>query len=149
MKRLLALTLLAVAGLTGCGGGDDRTSATDYRAQARSICVDSARATKAIKQPTRSTPAAIADYLTRLLRTNERTVRRFRRLDPPARLQRPHDEILKANEDGARTVRRIIGDLKAGKDPRRVLLGATSTLRRLGERSNAAARRLGVPECVQ
>ena len=139
---------LAVAlALAACG--DDGMSASEYRAGAKEICADSERDTDAIRQPTRSTPEAIADYLGRLADVNERAIGRFEELEPPDKLQRPHDDLLAAQRDGQQTVRGVISDLEGGEDAREVLEDSTTRLRELGRRSNAAAKRLGVPECEQ
>ena len=150
MRRLTPLCLLALLalGLAACGG-DDGMSADEYRTAARKVCVDAEKATDAVEQPTRSTPEAIVDYLERLLSANERTIARFEKLDPPDDLQAPHEEILRANREGAETVRGVIRKLESGEDARAVLQSSTSRLRRLGQRSNDAAKKLDVPECAQ
>lgn len=147
MRRIAPIAVLLALTLAACG--DDGMSASEYRSAAKKVCVDAEKATEAVKQPTRSTPEAIVDYLERLLAANEKTTQRFEKLDPPEKLQKPHDDILAANREGATTVRAVIKDLKAGKDAREVLQSSTSRLRELGQRSNDAAERLGVPECVQ
>ena len=141
-----AAVVFAVA-LAGCG--DEGMSTSEYRSGAKKICADSERDTDAIQQPTRSTPEAIADYLGRLADVNERAIGRFERLDPPEKLQKPHDDLLDAQREGQRTVRGVISDLEGGEDAREVLQASTARLRELGRRSNAAADRLGVPECEQ
>ena len=148
MRRLLLL-IPAVLSLALAACGDDGMSTEEYRAEAKKVCVDAEKATEAIEQPTRSTPEAIVDYLERLLDANEKTIARFDELDPPEDLQQPHDAILAANRDGAETVRGVIRKLEGGEDAREVLQSSTSRLRELGERSNQAAERLGVRECVQ
>jgi len=148
MRRLLLLTV-AVLSLVLAACGDDGMSTEEYRAEAKKVCVDAEKATEAIEQPTRSTPEAIVDYLERLLDANEKTIARFDELDPPEDLQKSHDDILAANRDGAETVRGVIRQLEGGEDAREVLQSSTSRLRALGERSNEAAERLGVRECVQ
>jgi len=147
MRRFAALAAVLALTLAACG--DDGMSASEYRAAAKKVCVDAEKATNAVEQPTRSTPEAIVDYLERLLAANERTTKRFEKLDPPDDLQKPHDDILSANREGAKTVRGVIRQLEGGEDARQVLQSSTSRLRELGERSNDAAKRLGVPECVQ
>ena len=147
MRRLLPFIVLLTVGLVACG--DDGMSTDEYRAEARKVCVDAEKATEAIEQPTRSTPEAIVDYLERLLAANQRTTERFQKLDPPEDLQKPHDDILRANREGADAVRDVIKQLKDGEDPRKVLQSSTSRLRDLGRESNAAAKKLGVPECEQ
>ena len=147
MRRLLPLAAVLALTLAACG--DDGMSASEYRSAAKKVCVDAEKATDAVEQPTRSTPEAIVDYLERLLQANEKTIQRFEKLDPPDDLQQPHDEILAANREGAKTVRGVIRQLESGKDAREVLQSSTSRLRDLGNRSNAAAERLGVRECVQ
>ena len=147
MRRIVPL--VAVLALTLAGCGDDGMSKAEYRAAAKKVCVDAEKATEKVKQPTRSTPEAIVDYLERLLAANERTTQRFEKLDPPEELDKPHADILAANREGAKTVRQVIRELEQGKDAREVLQSSTARLRELGQRSNDAAERLGVPECVQ
>ena len=147
MRRLAPLAAVLALTLAACG--DEGMSAEEYRAAAKKVCVDAEKATDAVEQPTRSTPEAIVDYLERLLDANERTIARFDKLDPPDELQKPHDDILKANREGAETVRGVIRKLEGGEDAREVLQSSTSRLRELGQRSNDAAERLGVRECGQ
>lgn len=146
--RLLVLALIAAAvGLSACG--DDGMSASEYRAEAKKVCEESQKATDAVERPQRATTESIADYLGRLLAANERTTDQFAKLDPPEDLQKAHDEVLKVNEEGADQVRGIIDQLEQEKDPAEVLQAATTPLRELNERSNAAAKKLGVDACVQ
>ena len=148
MRRSTFLAPLAAAALAlgACGGGDE-ASPEEYRAEARQICEEADRATERIRQPTRSTPEAIADYFGRLLEPNERAVRRFQELEPPEELQDAHDDAIAANRRGADEVRRVIRQLEAGEDPRQVLAGAQTNIRRLTREADRAADRLGVPEC--
>ena len=134
MRRLAGTVAALALLLAACG--DDGMSASEYRAEAKKVCLDAEKATDAVEQPTRSTPEAIVDYLERLLAANERTTERFEKLDPPDDLQNPHDDLLQANRQGTDAVRPVIE-------------GSTARLRELGQRSNAAAKRLGVPECEQ
>lgn len=147
MRRIVPVATVLALTLAACGGGG--MSKAEYRAAAKKVCVDAEKATEEVEQPTRSTPEAIVDYLERLLAANERTTERFEKLDPPEKLDKPHADILAANREGAKTVRQVIRELEQGKDAREVLQSSTSRLRDLGERSNDAAERLGVPECVQ
>jgi hypothetical protein len=147
MRRIVPLAAVLALTLAACG--DDGMSTSEYRAAAKKVCVDAEKATEEVKQPTRSTPEAIVDYLERLLAANERTTQRFEKLDPPEELDKPHADILAANREGAKTVRQVIRELEQGKDAREVLQSSTARLRELGQRSNDAAERLGVPECVQ
>ena len=147
MRRSTILAPLAAAALAlgACGG--DETSPEEYRTEARQICQEADRATERIRQPTRSTPEAIADYFGRRLEPNERAVRRFQELEPPEELQDAHDDAIAANRRGADEVRRVIRQLEAGEDPRQVLAGAQTNIRRLTREADRAADRLGVPEC--
>jgi hypothetical protein len=143
-------TLLALLGslaLVACGG-EDRLSTSEYRSEAKKICQDADRATAAVKEPTRATADAIVDYFERLLKANEESTNRFTSLEPPEDLEAAHDDALKANRDGVREVRRVIGELRGGGDPREVLTGAQSRLQRLSADAANAAQRLGVPECA-
>ena len=148
MRLVTPTCLLAVLALAACGG-DDSMSTDEYRAAAKRICVDAEKASNAVERPQRTTTESIADYLERLLAANERTIDRFAKLDPPEDLQRAHDDVLKVNRDGAKQVRDIVGELEGGGDAAEVLQSSTGPLRDLNRRSNAAAEKLGVPECVQ
>jgi hypothetical protein len=147
MRRppILALLATAAVALGACGG--DETSPEEYRAEARQICQEADRATERVRQPTRSTPEAIADYFQRLLAPNERATRRFEQLEPPEELQDAHDDALSANRRGSDEVRRLIRQLEGGEDPRQVLAGAQQRIRTLTREADRAADRLGVPEC--
>jgi hypothetical protein len=149
MTRPACRCLLAVLALALVACGDDRMSAKEYRSAATRICVDSEKATDAIEQPTRSNTEAIVDYLQRLADASEDTIQRFEKLDPPEELSKPHRDILAANRDGQQTVRKVIADLRGGDEAREVLQASTARLRALGQRVNAAAKKLGLDECVQ
>ena len=148
-RPLLAGTLLTVALALGAGcGGDDAPTPAEYRADARKVCADAKRATSAVRQPTRATPAAIVDYFERLLRASERSTERFRDLEPPDELRAAHDEALKVSDQVDAEVRRVVRRLQADEEARTVLADARGPLQRLRTRSAAAAKRLGVPECA-
>ena len=145
MRRLaLLLSCLALAAL-GCGG----PSKEEYRAEARTICVDADRATENIKAPTRKTPEAIADYFRRLLAPAERATQRFEALEPPGDLEDAHDDVVRANRASVREVELLVERLAQGGDSRQVLAGAQDRIRTLTREADAAAERLGVPECGQ
>ena len=151
-RSLLASSACAVAlALGACGGGGggeaEELTAAQYRAQAKQICTEADRATQRVQQPTRATPQAIADYLRQLLAPNDRATQRFQQLDPPAELQDAHDDALRANRRGSEEVKRLVQRLENGDDPREVLAGAQERIRSLTREANAAAGRLGVPEC--
>ena len=144
--RLATLPLCAALALGACGGGDE-LSTTEYRAEARKICTEANRASDRIRQPTRSTPKAIADYFRRQLAPAERATTRFAELEPPSELEDAHADQLRTSRAGIAEVRRLVGRLERGDDPRQVLAGAQDSIRRLTREADAAARRLGVPEC--
>lgn len=143
-----ALIALAAAATLAACGGDDRLSADDYRAEAKTICEQADTATKAITTPTKPTAEAISTYFRDLLKPNEQATSRFAELEPPEELEAAHDEILQVNRAGAKVVRDVIRDVDAGKDPVTVLQSATTELRTLNSRAAAAAGKLGVPACA-
>ena len=145
MRRLALIFVLAVA-LTGCGG-DDRLSKDDYRAQLREICLDSESRTEAIDEPTRATPEAIADYLTRLRDVNALTIKEVEELEPPEDLEEAHERALDANRDGRAKVDAVIKELEDGGDPTQVLTEARKDLEESSKTAKKAAGDLGVPEC--
>jgi hypothetical protein len=148
MRRFLPL--LALIGLLASAcGGDDGMTASEYRAAAKQVCVESKKDTEAVERPQRATTESIANYLQRLLAANEKTTKSFAKLDPPEKLQKAHDAVLKVNEEGVEQVRGIVKRLNDGDDPAEVLQSATGPLRELNQRSNDAAKKLGVAECAQ
>ena len=150
MMRRLTSALLACAALTAAAcGGDDAASPQEYRAEARKICVEADRATRAIRQPTRTTPEAIADYFRRLLAPTERATERFEALEPPEDLEDAHTEVVRAQREGISAVENVVEQLEGDGDPRQVLATAQDRIRTLSRRADAAAKRLGVPECGQ
>ena len=148
--RRSASVLACAAALTlAACGGDDGPSVDDYRADARAICTEADRATQSVEQPTRSTPAAIADYFTRLLAPAERATARFEALEPPDELAGAHEGVVRANRASIREVEQLIGRLDGDADARELLAGAQERIRTLTREADAAAERLGVPECGQ
>jgi hypothetical protein len=145
MRRRL-LPLLALAAAAGCG--EDRMSTAEYRAEAKTICTEADQATNRVEEPTRATSEAISEYFRRLLEANDATTKRFEALEPPEDLEKAHEDVLAANAEGVREVRRVIDELDDGGDPRQVLTGAQDRLQELSRKSGEAARRLGVPECA-
>lgn len=148
-SALLACAALACAALAGAACGGDEASPEEYRTQARRICVEADRATKAIRQPTRTTPEAIADYFRRLLAPTERATQRFEELEPPEGLAPAHTEVVRAQREGIIAVENVVEQLEGDEDPRQVLAAAQDRIRTLSRRADAAAKRLGVPECGQ
>lgn len=147
MRRALATLIVALAAaLAGCGG-EDQLSPDEYRAQLRRICADSERRSERVKQPTRSTPEAIADYLTRLRDINASTIERVERLEPPDELRSAHDRALAANREGREKVDAVIDELKGGGDPTKVLTDAREDLEKSSAAAKEATREIGVPEC--
>jgi uncharacterized protein Yka (UPF0111/DUF47 family) len=147
VRRLATVLAVCAASAVAVACGDDGMSVSEYRTEARQICTEADRATQRIRQPTRTTPAAIADYFERLLAPNERATERFEALEPPDELQEAHDAAVRANRRGSEEVRRLIEQLEGGEDPRQALAGAQDRIRSLTREADAAAERLGVPEC--
>ena len=145
MRRTLA-TLALAAAFAGCGG-EDALSTEDYRAQLRKICEDTERRSNAVREPTRATPEAIVDYLTRLRDVNVRSIRRVEELEPPDELEDAHERALAANREGRAKVDEVIDELERGGEPAEVLSEAREGLQESSEAAQKAGRDLGVPEC--
>jgi hypothetical protein len=145
MRRAL-ITLALAAALVGCGG-DDPMSTEDYRAELRKICAESERKTDQVEEPTRATPEAIADYLTRLRDVNVATIEKVEELEPPDDLSDAHDRALEANREGREKVDAVIDELEKGGDPTQVLTEARKDLEASSEAAKKAGDDLGVPEC--
>ena len=147
MRRLPLVLALSVT-LAACGG-DDALSAKEYRAEAKSICEDATKATRAVEAPTRTTNEAVASYFQRLITVTKRSSDRFGELEPPEELKAKHDAALKANKAGIEEVERLIAELERGGDARALLQNAQTRLQDLSRRSDEAARALGVPQCAR
>jgi hypothetical protein len=147
MKRLLLA--LALALFVAACGGDDALSTDEYRGEARKICREADRATRAVDRPTRTTNAAIASYFERLMKVNRKTSEQFDELEPPEELKAKHEAALDANRDGVKEVERLVAELRRGGDARALLQASTGRLQELATRSGEAARALGVPECAR
>ena len=145
MKRLVIVLSVFVA---ACGG-DDALSTSEYRDEARKICREADRSTSAVARPTRTTNAAIASYFERLMNVNRKTSEQFADLEPPEELETKHEAALDANRDGVKEVERLVAELRRGGDARALLQSAQGRLQELSQRSGAAARALGVPECAR
>ena len=145
MRRTL-ITLALTAGLVGCGG-DDALSTEEYRAELRKICSESDKQTNGVQEPTRATPEAIADYLTRLRDINAKTIEDVEALEPPEELKAAHDRALTANREGRAKVDAVIEELEGGGDPTQVLTEARKDLEESSRAAKQAARDVGVPEC--
>ena len=145
MRRLSLIATLALA-FVACGG-DDKLSTADYRAQLRKICEDTERQSNAVQEPTRATPEAIVDYLSRLRDVNVRSIRRVEELEPPDELEDAHERALAANREGRAEVDEVIEELEGGGEPAEVLSKARKGLQESSEAAKRAGRDLGVPEC--
>ena len=146
MPRRPLVTLVLAVLLAGCGG-DDKLSTDDYRAELRKICSESKRQRSEVQEPTRSTPEAIADYLTRLRDINATAIKEVDALEPPDELKAAHDRALRANREGREKVDAVIEELEGGGDPTQVLTEAREELKESSRVAGEAARALGVPEC--
>lgn len=144
--RRTALTLALTCALVGCGG-DDSLSADEYRAELRKICAESDKQTNGVQEPTRATPEAITDYLTRLRDINATTIKDVEALEPPDELKDAHERALKANREGREKVDAVIEELEGGGDPTQVLTEARKDLQESSQAAKQAARDVGVPEC--
>jgi hypothetical protein len=145
MRRLL-LTLALTAGLVGCGG-DDALSTDEYRSELRKICQESNKKTEGVSEPTRATPEAIADYLSRLRDINADTIEQVSDLKPPEELKEAHDRALRVNREGREQIQAVIDKLEDGGDPTQVLSESRDELEKAGKATTQAARDVGVPEC--
>ena len=133
--------------MAGCGGSD-RLTAKEYREQATKVCTDSQRASDDIRQPTRATSESIADFFRRQLKVNDENVARFRKLEPPEKLQAAHDRSIRALDAAGDEVRKIVSELGTGDDPAEVLTLHRAKLRELAAEQRRAAEALGVPRCA-
>jgi hypothetical protein len=146
------LTLAAAAAATGLlagcgGGGSDRLSAKDYRAQATAICADTQRATDALGRPKRTSEFKV--FLARGLKVTDRSLRRFAALKPPTDLQNEHDAIIAGERRAQDQLRSLSGRLHGDSRDIAVLRRVQPQLSKIGGDTNARYRAAGLTRCAQ
>jgi hypothetical protein len=142
------LTVLGVAALlafAGCGG--DEQSGGDYREDANDICRKAERGIEAL--PTPSSIADIERYLRKALEISKEYDREFKALEPPADLRAEHQRLMRVTRRGKRLIEGLVNDVAAG-DPRTLarLQRALPELERIARESNALAKRMDLPDCL-
>lgn len=146
-RSLCLLAVLAALPLSGCGGGDDKASADQYRKQAATICKQARSESNAVKQPTKATSDALVSYLQDLLKVNQRTTDRFSHLKPPDELKDKHQRVLSTNREAVKVVESLVNQLKAGTPAKAVFANSQARLQSITTRATDAVKALGVPEC--
>ena len=145
MRRLTLLAAVVV--LVGCGGGSDRLSAKDYRAQATRICVDAKRQTDALGRP--DTTRQFKVFISKGIVVIDRNVRRFAALKPPADLQADHDAIVASQRRGLDQFRRLATKLHGDSRDVALLRAVQPELKRISDESDARFRAAGLDRCAQ
>jgi hypothetical protein len=147
MRRGLTLAAIAAALLAGCGGGSDRLSAKDYRAQASAICADTQRETDALGRPKRTSEFKV--FLARGLKVTGRSLQRFAALKPPQDLQDEHDAIIAGERRAQDQLRSLSSQLHGDSRDISVLRRVQPQLSKIGGETNARYRAAGLPRCAQ
>jgi hypothetical protein len=145
MRRgLIVLALLAA----GCGGGgSDRLSAKDYRAQASQICADTQRETNALGRPKRTSDFKV--FLARGLKVTDRSLQRFSALKPPKDLQDEHDAIVAGERKAQEQLRSLSSKLHGDSRDVALLQRVQPQLSKIGDETNARYRAAGLTRCSQ
>jgi len=146
MRRGLIL-LGALALLAGCGGGDDRLSAKDYRAKASQICSETQRETNALGRPKRTSEFKV--FLARGLKVTDRSLQRFSALKPPKDLQDEHDAIVAGEREAQEQLRSLSTKLHGDSRDLAVLRQVQPQLSKIGDETNARYRAAGLTACAQ
>ena len=147
MRRGLIASLIAAALLAGCGGGSDRLSAKDYRAQAAQICADTQRETNALGRPKRTSEFKV--FLARGLKVTDRSLQRFAALKPPKDLQDEHKAIVAGERKAQEQLRSLSSKLHGDSRDIAVLRQVQPQLSKIGDETNARYRAAGLTSCAQ
>lgn len=112
VRRILLLSLLALVPL-GCGGGDDRLSAEEFRRQANEACRELGRETEAVAEP--QSLAEVEAFATRLADVGREGRVALGELEPPEELEGDYDRLLENLDETIAIVERL-GDAAADRD---------------------------------
>jgi uncharacterized lipoprotein len=140
------ITALALALLAGCGGGETRLSAKDYRAKATAICAATKRQTDALGRPKGTSQFKV--FLSRGLKVTERNLRRFQALRPPKDLQAAHDAIVAAERSGQRQLQAVATRLHGDSRDLAVLRQVQPELAKISSSTQTRYRAAGLAGCA-
>ena len=87
-------------------------------------------------------------FLEQGLAQSQQYLERLDALRPPPGLRRLYEEATRINDAGIRLTRSVLDRLEAGAEPTAALAEFSERLVELANRSNANARRQGLPDCV-
>lgn len=147
MKRLVMVTLVVgVSTAVGCGSSTPRAlSASEFRARAEAICAEANTAQAALAQP--KTGAEVRAYLEAGYASAEAELARLKALVPPPELKADFDAAISLIGQRDATVKRVVDELKAGKDPEAAVTAAEPAITALNDRADAKALALGLTVC--
>ena len=152
----LALALVALAGATGCGGGDDESAPdggaltkAEYQKKGNALCKDTVAEVGRIPMPRE--PDQIAGYLKRTFAVAEEANGKFESLEPPRELREDHEQAVRLSEDFEQVSDRLVERVRQADDPRAAV---QREFRKLAgdpvfKRSQEVTRRLGLDECLE
>ena len=142
------LTALGVAVLlAGAGGGGDEQPRGDYREDAGAICSKAEREIETLPPP--SSIADIERYLRKALEISREYDREFEALEPPADLRAEHRRLMRVTRRGERLIEGLVNAVAAGDEPTLGRLQRSlPELERIARESNALAKRMDLPECL-
>lgn len=146
-RRSLAglVAIAATALIAGCGGGSDSLSAEDFRTQADAICADANRELDALTEPTSA--EQFLPYIQAALPIQRAQLDRLKALDPPDDLQSDFDTGVTAIQEQIDAIDGAATRIEGGEDATAVVTDVTPTIESLNEKSDAAARSLGLTVC--
>lgn len=148
MRRAVALALscLALAALTGCGGGNSGLSANDLRTQATRLCTVARQQTDRI--PTPASPAQAAAFLNRGLAVLEPELKALRQLHPSGDFSQVYRTAIEASAQKVSAIRGAAGALAGGGDPVTTMKALQTQLATLESQENGAWQALEIPACL-
>jgi uncharacterized protein YciI len=136
------LLAAAALGLAACGpdSRDDEVSASEYRDRVNAICRDAERdAAKAVEE---------SDPFERVAVVAGRYQRRLEATEPPPELGARHDEFVREGRRSLKVLEGLDDRARRARDPQALVPKVQAELRDLVTDGNAAARRLGVRDCI-
>ncbi len=140
----IALAVLSIALVGGCGGGT--LSAPQFRSDATKVCQLADRRTSRIKTP--ASPAQGEAFLRRGITVLQSELAELRKLKPPSTLAPSYPAALTAFQSKLDALRAAVRSIGAGADPVIATNALQQRLAPIETREDGLWRSLGLPACV-
>ena len=144
MRRLLVISLLAVAA-AGCGGGGDRLTREEFASQANAICQDFEQRISDLDEP--ENIGDVENFADEAAEIASDGRDELGDLNPPEELEGDYDRLLESLDEAIEDIGRL-GDAAADGDEAEVQRIAEEGEAK-DEESDELARELGLGDCAE